>query len=92
MNEIERAINTLKDIKRFETPYGRLWKMCEVSITALEKQIPKQLTDAVKNTAGSSGGYLASCPNCRYHILVYRNECHCDKCGQKVRLDWSVEE
>lgn len=64
----------------------------ELAISALEKQIPKKPTDIVKNTAGNSGGYLASCPNCHYHILVYRNECHCDKCGQKVKLDWSVEE
>ena len=60
------------------------------AIEALKKQIPEQLTDAIKNTSGSSGGYIASCPNCHYHILVYRRECHCDKCGQAIL--WEVEE
>lgn len=53
---------------------------------AYDKQIPKLLTDNVKNTSGSTGDYIATCPTCNHHILVYRRECNCDKCGQRVQL------
>lgn len=66
--------------------FGRIAKARDLAIQALEKQMPKKLTDAVLYP---NKEYLAvaSCPSCHYHILIYRNEFHCDKCGQAVYLN-----
>ena len=39
ITEIEDAIENLRYIQKTETPYGRLWNMCELAISALEKQL-----------------------------------------------------
>ncbi len=54
--------------------------------SAVEKMKQREVIDAVKHAAGVTGGYVGSCPNCHYHILIYRENSHCDKCGQAVHL------
>ena len=65
----------------------------EMSINALEKQIPKKpiaidykkYMDTVKNALFLKGAYW--CPNCKH---VVKCGTYCSDCGQK--LDWSDEE
>ena len=90
MSEIEKAIEDIKN-NRY-TDHGVAKKSIDLAILALEKQMSVKLTDTIKNTAGNSGGYLASCPTCHHHILVYIKECHCDKCGQRVRLECGIDD
>ena len=88
MNDIEKAIENLKHIQTTEKQYGRLWNMCEVSIEALEKQIPKK----VSKVTIPRGKHVYKCSECgrMYQSGFDVGIKHCDSCGQK--LDWSVEE
>lgn len=86
MNDIENAIVNLKQIQSTEKPYGRLWKMCQESITALQKQIPKKTNiftnkDDVKigKFTFKAGCTIHKCPVCESNI-AYGNYCY--NCGQ----------
>lgn len=90
MTEIEETIKSLKEM----FPKGLCevdeYKMAQVAINALEKQIPKKATpidykkymDVVNNAISLKGGFW--CPNCK---CVVKSGTYCSLCGQ--RLDWS---
>ena len=89
MNDIEKAIEILKDIypspKQIITgEYPHVADSIDLAISALEKQIPKkpkQYTDTFKMT-------YYFCPICEY-VRITGNQKRCDVCGQKI--DWEVE-
>lgn len=54
-----------------------------ISIEALEKQVPKK---PLNKTSEFSGDY-GYCPCCNKILCDFDNYNYCDKCGQK--LDWS---
>ena len=76
----------IKVLNMIET-HGHLPTMAkEMSIKALEKQIPKKLINTCQYVSGC-------CPNCKKYIsdwLEYNKFMCCPYCGQK--LDWSDEE
>ena len=65
-------------------------EMCEMSINALEKQIPKR-PDLEGDGYCPDGNLVYDtwiCPNCEKHYEVdYDNYDYCPNCGQKI--DWS---
>ncbi len=75
--KIEDIIINLNYIQESERKYGRIWTVCEESVKALEKQIPKQVK-------GLETG-LWRCPICPAN--VNEGECYCSICGQ--RLNWN---
>lgn len=88
MTEIEKIIKSIKEMFPDFLCEFEEYKMAQVVINALKKQIPKKVVQN-KNI------YL--CPNCGANaetdcgddMLDYRLN-FCDNCGQK--LDWSDEE
>ena len=63
------------------------YKMAQVAINALEKQIAKKPIPVIDKTFGIIYSFM--CPYCNYEGLG-GNECRfarCENCGQK--LDWS---
>ena len=54
-------------------------ELMEITVEALEKQIPKKPNKVVKRPNGKYG----ECPVCNHKIL---KENYCSRCGQK--LDW----
>ena len=90
MTEIEETIKSLKEM----FPKGLCevdeYKMAQVAINALEKQIPKKpitidygkYVNVTKNARFLRGACW--CPNCKH---VVKCGTYCSDCGQK--LDWS---
>ena len=73
---------SIKDLKYFrENEYGLSDSTIDLSIRALEKQIPKQVSEMELVYKNNSDGY---CPNCSIYITSAFK--YCPNCGQK--LDW----
>ena len=82
--KIEDIIENLYYIQKSEKKYGRLWTVCEESIKALEKQIPKELIDNSKNKMT----WLSYCTACNKELpyVVWNNNLeYCPNCGQKLK-------
>ena len=66
--------------------------LMEITVEALEKQIPKKVEDYIENKEDySSYYYLAfKCPSCKKSVISqpYRPK-YCKHCGQAI--DWSEE-
>ena len=93
MNDIEKVIETLKDMKgvfgnRGHEQYSLL--ALDLAISALEKQIPKR---PIYHEETEEDYEYHECPNCEdifdasTTLLKYK---YCPECGQL--LDWRVEE
>ena len=79
------AINFLKNNEEKLTS-SRYVRIKQLSISALEKQIPKKLINTRQYVSGC-------CPNCKKYIsdwLEYDKFMCCPYCGQ--RIDWSDKE
>lgn len=63
----------------------QLKAVCEESINALEKQIPKKPIDKTLEY----DGYYGKCPDCKKVIYDYKDRNRCYNCGQA--LDWRDE-
>ena len=74
MSEIKKAIENLKHIQTTEKQYGRLWNMCEVSIKALEKQIPMKVHHFLDYDT-----FITTC--CDYDVTNEDYD-YCPNCGQ----------
>ena len=78
----------LKELSYDDTAYGGecTYEVRMEAIKALEKQIPKKITN-MKRILDFSGNYYTSSGNC--HCCkeeLNRSFIYCNKCGQK--LDW----
>lgn len=78
----------LKELSYDDTAYGGkcIYEVRMEAIKALEKQIPKKITN-MKRILDFSGNYYISrgnCPCCKEELKRYF--IYCNKCGQK--LDW----
>ena len=83
----------LKELSYDDTAYGGkcTHEVRMVAIKALEKQIPKKITN-MKYILDFSGRYYTTkgnCPVCNREGL-YKSDFYCNKCGQK--LDWGGNE
>lgn len=91
MNDIEKAIETLKDMKGvFGTRGHRQHSLSalDLAISALEKQIPKktirQLTDEKTHFKCICGSIQKTVYKDGYRVGAERE--YCDRCGQAI--DW----
>lgn len=93
---IEEAIEFLQrriDLIKTEYPDRRYAledyrKVLEISVEAMEKQVPKKPKN-MKTIFDFSGRYYSTdgeCPVCGAEVLS-RSSVYCNKCGQK--LDWN---
>lgn len=82
MNEIESALVRLKTISKsmLISKYNGLESDMNLAIEALEKQIPKKVSNKAMHH---------NCPSCFSRLEIEFTD-YCADCGQK--LDWSVEE
>ena len=83
MTEIEETIKSLKEMFPKGLCEVNEYKMAQVAINALEKQIPKKPIERISLLGLDKGG---KCPTCNKHINTCRYWMYCD-CGQKI--DWS---
>ena len=83
MTEIEETIKSLKEMFPQGLCEVNEYKMAQVAINALEKQIPKKPIERISLLGLDKGG---KCPTCNKHINTCRYWMYCD-CGQKI--DWS---
>ena len=67
----------------------QLKAVCEISINALEKQIPKKPEESYDGYADGNPVIDYHCPNCYREVDEDELEHHCE-CGQA--LDWSDTE
>lgn len=82
----------LKELSYDSTAYGGkcTYEVRMEAVKALEKQIPKKITN-MKSILDFSGRYYTTkgnCPVCNREGL-YKSDFYCNKCGQK--LDWGEE-
>lgn len=85
--EIEKAIETLKDMKGvFDTRSHKQYSLSalDLAISALEKQIPQK---GIPCNSAKNHDFV-ECGACNKDMGMYYQ--YCPKCGQKS--DWSVEE
>lgn len=78
----------IKELSYDDTAYGGncTYEVRMEAIKALEKQIPKKVTN-MKRILDFSGNYYTSRENCPcYKEGLNRSFIYCNKCGQK--LDW----
>ena len=76
-NVIHKAINGETDINEVEA--------LDMAISALEKQIPKELIAEGDGYADGSMVYDSFyCPSCDHHMEWDEVEDYCPKCGQKI--------
>ena len=86
MTEIEETIKNIKEMLQIGVCEVYEYKLAQVAINALEKQMPKKVIKIDK--------WIYKCPICGANVetdcgddmLDYRLN-YCDNCGQK--LDWS---
>ena len=86
MTKIEETIKNIKEMFPIGLCEVYEYKMAQIAIEALEKQIPKKVVKIDK--------WIYKCPNCGANVetdcgddmLDYRLN-YCDNCGQKI--DWS---
>ena len=83
MTEIEETIKSLKEMFPKGLCEVNEYKMAQVAINALEKQIAKKPIERISLLGLDKGG---KCPTCNKHINTCRYWMYCD-CGQKI--DWS---
>lgn len=83
MTEIEETIKSLKEMFPKGLCEVNEYKMAQVAINALEKQIPKKPIERISLLGLDKGG---KCPTCNKHINTCRYWMYCE-CGQKI--DWS---
>ena len=83
MTEIEETIKSLKEMFPKGLCEVNEYKMAQVAINALEKQIPKKPIGKIRLLGLDKGGI---CPSCQKYINnnIYWMYC---KCGQKI--DWN---
>ena len=91
MNDIERAIETLKDIypspKQIITgEYPHVADSIDLAISALEKQIPKKVKQYNDKSIFIYEGVFY-CPSCQEDVSM--DDVYCCQCGQS--LDWEEE-
>lgn len=61
------------------------YSLCDMAISALEKQIPKELIAEGDRYADGEIVYDSFyCPSCDYHMEDYEVKDFCPKCGQKI--------
>ncbi len=88
LNETKVGCKLLKD--------RQLMDVCDVAISAIEKQIPKKpIEKETDNLWNGMSTRTVSCPNCKKQIVNVWNKADykpkfCHYCGQA--LDWSDEE
>ena len=76
-NVIHKTINGETDINEVEA--------LDMAISALEKQIPKELIAEGDGYADGSMVYDSFyCPSCDHHMEWDEVEDYCPKCGQKI--------
>lgn len=103
MIDIERAIETLKDMKGvFDTRSHKQYSLLalDLAIAALEKQIPKKPIEEEKQYSEDYGfNSDILCPVCNNYIGYYTEAMckpeymqYCNECGQRIDDDWRVEE
>ena len=81
MNNIEKAINAMKNIENFWTYRPSEVEAAKLAIAALGKQMPKKVIfDKYKNN------FYRLCPNCNGKIYEFDKSKYCESCGQ--RIDW----
>ena len=83
MTEIEETIKSLKEMFPKGLCEVNEYKMVQVAINALEKQIPKKPIERISLLGLDKGG---KCPTCNKHINTCSYWMYC-ACGQKI--DWS---
>ena len=83
MTEIEETIKSLKEMFPKGLCEVNEYKMAQVAINALEKQIAKKPIERISLVGLDKGG---KCPTCNKHINTCRYWMYCE-CGQKI--DWS---
>ena len=83
MTEIEETIKSLKEMFPKGLCEVNEYKMAQVAINALEKQILKKPIERISLLGLDKGG---KCPTCNKHINTCRYWMYCE-CGQKI--DWS---
>ena len=83
MTEIEETIKSLKEMFPKGLCEVNEYKMAQVAINALEKQIAKKPIERISLLGLDKGG---KCPTCNKHINTCRYWMYCE-CGQKI--DWS---
>ena len=91
--EIEKAIETLKDMKGvFGTRSHKQYSLSalDLAISALEKQMPKKPLEQRYVNYEIENELIGHCPSCQLRWDVAYWQRYCSNCGQK--LDWSVEE
>ena len=66
------------------------YSLCDMAISALEKQIPKELIAEGDGYADGKMVYDSFyCPSCDYHMEDYEVKNYCPNCGQAI--DWDGE-
>ena len=83
MTEIEETIKSLKEMFPKGLCEVNEYKMAQVAINALEKQIAKKPIERISLLGLDKGG---KCPTCNKHINTCRYWMYFE-CGQKI--DWS---
>ena len=83
MNDIEKAIESLKNIVEYWTYRPGEVEAANLAISALEKQIPKKPINDGSNIRYTP---VYSCPKCENRITGTGIASYCYHCGQK--LDW----
>ena len=83
MTAIEETIKSIKEMFPKGLCEVNEYKMAQVAINALEKQIPKKPIERISLLGLDKGG---KCPTCNKHINACRYWMYCE-CGQKI--DWS---
>ena len=85
MNDIERAIEEIKEHRDLFYVTEISKDSCDIAISALEKQIPKKPLQQQLNV---NKDLIGLCPVCKEMWVIKYKE-YCANCGQK--LDWGED-
>lgn len=97
MTEIEETIKSLKEMFPNGLCEVNEYKMAQVAINALEKQIPKKPIEKVMPYSEEVGFNSEwHCPCCESYIGYFTEGMsepeqmeYCNNCGQHIAKDWS---
>ena len=97
MTEIEETIKSLKEMFQKGLCEVNEYKMAQVAINALEKQIPKKPIEKVMPYSEEVGFNSEwHCPCCESYIGYFTEGMiepeqmeYCNNCGQHIAKDWS---
>ena len=97
MTEIEETIKSLKEMFPKGLCEVNEYKMAQVAINALEKQIPKKPIEKVMPYSEEVGFNSEwNCPCCESYIGYFAEGMsepeqmeYCNNCGQHIEKDWS---